>query len=144
MHRKPKKVTILLLILIVSFLTYLLWHNPQGTTGPLAQHGSGAVHPLKAAVDPKNTLLLTADQCAAKFPGLNREIERAVAQGPVVLKRLKDGIPGLVQGRIKNGKVCVTGSIQMLVLTLEALHHICFSGEYFTCNSSLPFSIGSC
>jgi len=34
------------------------------------------------------------------------EIENAIAEGPFQLRRLRDDLHGLVQGRIKDGKVC--------------------------------------
>ena len=51
------------------------------------------------------SLFLTANQCMVAFPELNREIKNAIVQGPFVLKKLRDETHGLVQGRIKDGKV---------------------------------------
>ena len=51
------------------------------------------------------SLVLTEEQCRATFPGLTNEIDDAVARGPFDLKREPDDYTGLVQGRIKNGKV---------------------------------------
>lgn len=55
----------------------------------------------------RRSLGLTAEQCAAEFPGLETEIERAVKEGGFVLKKAREDIPGSIQGRIKDGKVCV-------------------------------------
>jgi hypothetical protein len=54
----------------------------------------------------RRSLGLTAEQCAVEFPGLEREIERAVKEGAFVLRKARDDVPGSVQGRIKDGKVC--------------------------------------
>lgn len=52
-----------------------------------------------------NNLSLNEDQCNAAFPRLTKEIENTVAHGPFVVKQLGD--TGPLQGRIKNGKVCL-------------------------------------
>lgn len=53
-----------------------------------------------------NSLSLTERQCASAFPELNKEIDRALSQGPFDLNKVADDYSGSVQGRIKNGKVC--------------------------------------
>jgi hypothetical protein len=105
MLRKQNGITLLLVVLVTTFLTYLSFTAPRERARPPIQHGAGGVFPSYAPVEPANCLFLMPEQCDAAFPGLNKEIEHAVAQGPVQLKRLKDKTPGLVQGRIKNGKV---------------------------------------
>lgn len=57
-------------------------------------------HP-KALLDNR---FLTAEQCAAAFPGLTKEIDDAVAKGPFVLERTSE--LGPLIARIKDGKVC--------------------------------------
>jgi hypothetical protein len=56
--------------------------------------GLGSVsHPAKRpSKETLGSLSLTDDQCAEAFPGLNREIENAIAQGPFELKRAPDDI----------------------------------------------------
>jgi hypothetical protein len=51
---------------------------------------------------------LTDDQCRKTFPGLSKEVEDSVARGPFFLKRLTGYTPGIVQGRILDGKVNLT------------------------------------
>jgi hypothetical protein len=51
------------------------------------------------------SLFLTPAQCDAAFPGLNLEIERAAARGPFELKKAAKTTHGLVEGRIRDGKV---------------------------------------
>jgi len=52
-----------------------------------------------------NSLSLTEEQCKATFPSLNHEIDYEVARGPFRLKKEPDDYMGLVQAKIKNGKV---------------------------------------
>ncbi|RFU32879.1 hypothetical protein B7463_g3475, partial [Scytalidium lignicola] len=70
---------------------------------------------------------LTKKQCAAAFPGLNREIERAIAEGPFELRKGPDDYPGSVQGRITDGKLYIISAVQDRVLNrvgavLHSLH----------------------
>ena len=50
-------------------------------------------------------LSLTEGQCRTTFPGLTKEIDDAVAKGPFILKKEPDDYTGMVQLRIKDGKV---------------------------------------
>jgi hypothetical protein len=59
---------------------------------------------------------LAGEQCTAEFPRLGKEIENAVADGAFVLKKAEDDVPGLIQGRIKDGKVCIPFAIGGFVL----------------------------
>lgn len=51
------------------------------------------------------SLALSENQCRTTFPGLAKEIDEAVARGPFKLEREPDDYQGLVQARIKGGKV---------------------------------------
>ena len=51
------------------------------------------------------SLSLPDAQCRAKFPGLTKEIDDAVGRGPFDLKKQKAEYTGLVQGRIRDGKL---------------------------------------
>ncbi|RDL31112.1 Uncharacterized protein BP5553_09901 [Venustampulla echinocandica] len=57
--------------------------------------------------DTKNNLSLSELQCRATFPGLMQEIDQSVARGPFDLKKLADDYQGIVEGRIKDGKLYV-------------------------------------
>lgn len=50
-------------------------------------------------------LSLTEEQCRATFPGLVKEIDDAVARGPFHLEKEPDDYTGMVQLRIRDGKV---------------------------------------
>jgi len=53
------------------------------------------------------SLILTEKQCLNTFPDLFGEIDRAVGLGPFKLKKKPDDYNGVVQGRIKDGKVVI-------------------------------------
>jgi len=55
--------------------------------------------------DRTKSLFLTEHQCRAAFPGLTKEIDDAVARGPFILEKQPDDYQGLVQARIRDGKV---------------------------------------
>lgn len=59
----------------------------------------------KSAKKIENSLFLNEEQCTANFPGLTKEIDDAVARGPFVLEKQPLDFIGLVQARLKNGKV---------------------------------------
>jgi hypothetical protein len=71
--------------------------TPSGFIGLFSEQ-----YPSKETLE---SLTLTEEQCRATFPGLTKEIDDAVARGPFDLKREPDHSTGLVQGRIKDGKV---------------------------------------
>lgn len=53
------------------------------------------------------SLSLTNAQCKNMLPGLTKEIEDAVARGPFDLGKQMADTTGLVQGRIRDGKVYI-------------------------------------
>ena len=56
----------------------------------------------------QGSLFLDEGQCRAAFPELNKEIDDGVARGPFHLKKAPADYMGLVQARIKDGKVRFT------------------------------------
>jgi hypothetical protein len=50
-------------------------------------------------------LSLTERQCRTTFPGLMKEIDDGVARGPFILKKEPDDYTGMVQLRVKDGKL---------------------------------------
>jgi hypothetical protein len=85
-------------------------------------------YPYKETLE---NLSLTEGQCRATFPWLMKEIENAVARGPFKLKKEPDDYTGMVQLRIKDGKVGLHFSLFRLsgivVLTADFLIHRCIS-----------------
>jgi hypothetical protein len=134
---------VLLVILIVVLLT-ILYHNTQGRTPtPLTQNIQALTIPSAAASrDVRQSLFLTEEQCVDAFPAFDKEIKKAVAQGLFQLTRLRDDTPGLVQGRIKNGKVRVfkngsTRSYTNLSRT-QVVYNIRPEGQHTARKFSLP------
>lgn len=64
-----------------------------------------AIHTSESGRGHWRDLSLTTQQCKSEFPGLEKEIENAVAEGGFVLKKAADNVPGSIQGRIRDGKV---------------------------------------
>jgi len=64
-------------------------------------------HKKQSLITPEtlNNLSLDEEQCKASFPGLNKEIDDVVAEGPFKVKQ--NIASGPLQGRIKNGQVRV-------------------------------------
>lgn len=65
-------------------------------------------------------LSLDEEQCSAAFPGLTKEIDDSVAQGPFPLKQTGDSGP--LQGRIKDGKLYIVHAQRRADLSREMLN----------------------
>ncbi|APA08906.1 hypothetical protein sscle_04g036760 [Sclerotinia sclerotiorum 1980 UF-70] len=100
--RSPTHIGIILLTVLVC--VYLYNKQPTNLRSSIIQF---SVDEQKPSVDILQSLSLTEDQCAANFPGLTKEIDDAVARGPFPLRKQPDHRTGLVQGRIKDGKVYI-------------------------------------
>lgn len=74
--------------------------------------------PWTLSPDLLRNLSLDAEQCNAAFPGLTKEIDDAVAQGPFALKQTGDSGP--LQGRIKDGQVRVNELWRLSVMKISA------------------------
>lgn len=61
--------------------------------------------------DVTERLDLTEDQCRIAFPELSKDIDEAAERGTFRFERSNPDYKGLVQGRIKDGKVCVRVSV---------------------------------
>ena len=68
------------------------------------RNGGLSKHLSKEALE---SLALTDAQCKAIFPGLTKEIDDAVSRGPFDLKMQPADYAGLVQGRIRDGKLYI-------------------------------------
>ncbi|KAH8902684.1 hypothetical protein BR93DRAFT_947773 [Coniochaeta sp. PMI_546] len=86
-------------------------------------------HAVRAAVTRKpwtlspdllRNLSLDAEQCDAAFPGLTKEIDDAVAQGPFALKQTGDSGP--LQGRIKDGQLYIIHAQRRADLSTEMVN----------------------
>ena len=96
MHRQLRLVLFILGIFSLAALyrrSLINWPSPEFAlgTGDAREHW--------------RSLGLTEEQCKVEFPGLEKEIDNAVAEGEFVLKKEREDVPGLIQGRIHDGKV---------------------------------------
>lgn len=103
-------------LIITLFLIPIYWYRR-----PLTPFSTPHI-PSGATLD-TSSRSLQQEQCATAFPGLFDEIERA--GGVFDLKPLPENTPGLVQGRIKDGKVYVApGCSAERMLTVAAVHNL--------------------
>lgn len=82
------------------------YYGVHGLLHALALHRP--ISPFKrhtASKEAQGNLGLNEKECTREFPGLVKEINDAVARGPFVLNKQPDDYMGLVQARIKHGKV---------------------------------------
>ncbi|OCL01750.1 hypothetical protein AOQ84DRAFT_306094 [Glonium stellatum] len=73
---------------------------------------SSGNQPSSPAKDTFESLSLTAAQCENAFPDLTKDIDEAVARGPFKYEKTPGDYKGLVQGRIKNGKLYIISAAQ--------------------------------
>jgi hypothetical protein len=97
MHRQLRRMLFILGIFSLAALyrRYLFnWLSPESVPG------------TEDVRERWRSLGLTEEQCKVEFPGLEKEIDNAIAEGEFVLKKEPENVPGSIQGRIKDGKVC--------------------------------------
>jgi hypothetical protein len=92
---------------IVGFVALVdFFSGVPGFIGSLKQRSIfgffSTIYPSKKTLE---NLSLTERQCRTTFPGLMKEIDDAVARGLFILKKELDDCTGIVQLRIKDGKV---------------------------------------
>ncbi|KAF2243396.1 hypothetical protein BU26DRAFT_437108 [Trematosphaeria pertusa] len=68
----------------------------------------------------RDHLYLEEEQCRTTFPTLFREVDDAVARGNFVFEKSNPDYQGLVQGRIKDGKLYVLSAAPD---TVDEIHH---------------------
>ncbi|TGO17688.1 hypothetical protein BTUL_0015g00230 [Botrytis tulipae] len=122
--RSPSHIGIFLLIVLICI--YLYDKQSKNLRSSIFQLSPNEQKP---SADILQSLSLTEDQCRAAFPDLTKEIDDAVTRGPFPLKRQPDHRTGLVQGRIKDGKVFIISadpnpSRNMLQERTSVLHQI--------------------
>jgi hypothetical protein len=78
-----------------------------------------AAKPWTLSADLLRNLGLDEKQCNAAFPGLTKEIDDSVAQGPFTLKQI--GESGPLQGRIRDGKLYIIHAQRRADLSTEML-----------------------
>ena len=103
--RRLRQTTLLFGGCLALYCLLFVYRNPLDDEGAtpswLRQAPRRPLSPLSPGV--LSNLSLTEEQCNAAFPGLTKEIDLAVAQGPFKVKQTGDSGP--LQGRIQDGKV---------------------------------------
>lgn len=108
--RRLRQTTLLFGGCLAIYCLLFVYRNPVDDAAAVAATRRPA-HREQLSPSLLTNLSLTEEQCNAAFPGLTREIDLAVAQGPFKVKQ--SGSLGPLQGRIKNGKVCWQPVIQL-------------------------------
>jgi hypothetical protein len=124
-RRQIRQITLLLGACLIFFCLVFVWRTPADDneygSSSSSGGGSASVRPARASSAssspapflkpalPKEVLenlSLNEEECDAAFPGLTKEIDDAVSLGPFKVKQTGD--LGPLQGRIKDGKVCLS------------------------------------
>lgn len=103
--RIHRSIMRLLALLIAATFIYVFLFSDGGDSSTTWLPATLSVS-KKHLRDTLNNFALTEQQCQAKFPGLTKEIEEAASRGPFELVKKANVFPGLLQGKIKSGKVC--------------------------------------
>lgn len=103
--RRVKQTTLIFGSCIAIYCFLFVYRTP--VYDPAAAAASISRLPNRTPLPPEvlGNLSLSEEQCDASFPGLTKEIDLAVAQGPFKVKQM--GKTGHLQGRIENGQVRV-------------------------------------
>ncbi|KAK4191109.1 lactation elevated protein 1 [Podospora australis] len=113
--KNPKKngrlrlITFTVGLSLTVFCIIFLFRTPP-SSGTRNQHPESLLENLS----------LNEDQCRAAFPGLTKEIDDTVAEGPFVVKQT--GERGPVQARIKDGKLSIIHAARRVDLSQEMLN----------------------
>ncbi|KAK4172797.1 glycosyl transferase family 90-domain-containing protein [Triangularia setosa] len=106
-HRQKRRITQITLIVggfLVFYCFVFLWRTPSSSSKPSPPKQQLSQRPLPPEL--LNNLSLDEDQCDAAFPGLTKEIDDAVAEGPFNMKKYSNN-QGPLQGRIKDGQIYI-------------------------------------
>ncbi|KAB5554883.1 glycosyl transferase family 90-domain-containing protein [Coniochaeta sp. 2T2.1] len=112
--RRLRQATLLLGGCLALYCLFFISKSPV-RNAPLATRKPWTLPP-----ELLNNLSLDEEHCNAAFPGLTKEIDDAVAQGPFTLKQKGDSGP--VQGRIKDGQLYIIHAQRRADLSTEMLN----------------------
>ncbi|KAK3350166.1 glycosyl transferase family 90-domain-containing protein [Lasiosphaeria hispida] len=127
-RRQLRQVTLVLGVCLVLYCLFFLSNTPAkfGDESRTSQAKPSSRHPPSELL---NNLSLGEDECDAAFPGLTKEIDDTVAEGPFRVKQTGDGGP--VQGRIRDGQITIIHaqrkndlSAEMVNSRTAALHQL--------------------
>ncbi|KAK3305338.1 glycosyl transferase family 90-domain-containing protein [Chaetomium strumarium] len=111
-NRRPKlrQITLVLGFILAFYCLVFVTRTPSS-------RGPSTKRPPREIL---NNLSLDEEQCNAYFPGLTKEIDDAVAQGPFQVKQTGD--LGPLQGRIKEGQIYIIHGQRKRDLSQEMLN----------------------
>lgn len=112
-RRRLRQLTLFLGFLLALYCFLFVWRSPE--TGE-----DFGVSAAKLTPELLNNLSLNEGQCNAAFPGLTKDIDDAVAQGPFQVKQIGD--LGPVQARIKDGQLHIIYAQRKSDLSREMLN----------------------
>ncbi|KAK0733267.1 glycosyl transferase family 90-domain-containing protein [Lasiosphaeria miniovina] len=124
-RRQIRQLTLLLGSCLALFCLVFVWRTPSDDDyGDINRPPSMRISPYapRPALPSEalENLSLGEGECEATFPGLTKEIDDAVAQGPFKVKQTGD--LGPLQGRIKDGKIYIIHAQRKADLSKEMVN----------------------
>lgn len=140
-----RRITLILGVGLVLYCLVFVTRSPPSKSARYSTSISSSRRPLPPEL--LNNLSLDEEQCNAAFPGLTKEIEDTVAEGPFQVKQTGD--LGPLQGRIKDGQVgglypllvfgmCLTAHLAGQIYIIHAQRKSDLSREMVNVSSLLP------
>ena len=99
-RRQLRQATLVVGVVLVVYCLVFIWDAPASSASSTRPGWQRKASPPPEIL---RNLSLDEEQCNAHFPGLTKEIDDVVAQGPFPVKQT--GNMGPLQGRIKDGQV---------------------------------------
>ncbi|AEO59270.1 hypothetical protein MYCTH_2307437 [Thermothelomyces thermophilus ATCC 42464] len=112
-RRQLRQITLVIGAVLALYCVVFVWNIPGSAT-----RASSRKKPLPPEI--LNNLSLDEAQCNAYFPGLTKEIDDAVAEGPFQVKQMGD--MGPLQGRIKDGQISIIHAQRKSDLSKEMMN----------------------
>ncbi|KAK4152116.1 AFG1-like ATPase-domain-containing protein [Chaetomidium leptoderma] len=116
-RRQLRQITLLLGFVLVIYCLVFVWNTPANNKGSRRQRKPPPPPPPAEIL---NSLSLGEEQCDAYFPGLTKEIDNVVAEGPFQVKQTGD--TGPLQGRIKDGQIYIIHAQRKSDLSQEMMN----------------------
>ncbi|KAK0615013.1 glycosyl transferase family 90-domain-containing protein [Bombardia bombarda] len=129
--RQIRQTTLVLGVCLVVYCLFFVWITPTAhgndhyTDNDVVSSSPNPSRPeyflrYTSSDTTLNNLSLTEEQCNAVFPGLTKDIDDVVAQGPFIVKQMGDFGP--LQGRIKDGKIYIIHAQRKADLSKEMVN----------------------
>jgi hypothetical protein len=99
-RRQLRQATLVVGVVLVVYCLVFIWDTPVSSASATRSRWQRKASPPPEIL---SNLSLDEGQCNAYFPGLTKEIDDVVAQGPFPVQQT--GNLGPLQGRIKDGQV---------------------------------------